>query len=320
MAGADRRPARPAGAARARASRHDAAPSFRSPSMLEGGTWAAGREIAAERRPDGGPPLNDRQRRHPVLRVPPMPQAAPDHRRPPAGAAQTVADARRRDTSHRQVPPADARDQPAARPMRRPATCRSKRPRSRRRSNARVLPVLAGKKLCLVSILRAGNGILDGMLDLLPSARVGHIGLYRDPRHPAGHRILSEAARRPAGARRDPGRPDAGDRQFGGRGDLAARRDAGAVDQVRLPGRGARGDRQGAQRCFPTCRSSPLRSTAASTITATSCRGSAMPATGCSGRNSQRRTRISIRRFSARPAGLSEPSALWFGATGRVRP
>jgi uracil phosphoribosyltransferase len=39
---------------------------------------------------------------------------------------------------------------------------------------------LAGKKLCIVSILRAGNGILEGMLDLLPSARVGHIGLYRD--------------------------------------------------------------------------------------------------------------------------------------------
>ncbi|MGH7097909.1 MAG: uracil phosphoribosyltransferase [Stellaceae bacterium] len=43
-------------------------------------------------------------------------------------------------------------------------------------------PLLAGKKVCLVSILRAGNGILDGMLDLLPSARVGHIGIYRDPR------------------------------------------------------------------------------------------------------------------------------------------
>ena len=42
-------------------------------------------------------------------------------------------------------------------------------------------PALAGKKLCFVSILRAGNGILDGMLDLVPSARVGHIGLYRDP-------------------------------------------------------------------------------------------------------------------------------------------
>ena len=40
---------------------------------------------------------------------------------------------------------------------------------------------LAGKKLCIVSILRAGNGILEGMLDLVPSARVGHIGLYRDP-------------------------------------------------------------------------------------------------------------------------------------------
>jgi uracil phosphoribosyltransferase len=40
---------------------------------------------------------------------------------------------------------------------------------------------LTGKKLCLVSILRAGNGILEGMLDLVPSARVGHIGLYRDP-------------------------------------------------------------------------------------------------------------------------------------------
>jgi uracil phosphoribosyltransferase len=41
--------------------------------------------------------------------------------------------------------------------------------------------VLAGKKVCIVSILRAGNGLLDGMLDLIPSARVGHIGLWRDP-------------------------------------------------------------------------------------------------------------------------------------------
>ncbi len=41
-------------------------------------------------------------------------------------------------------------------------------------------PVLEGKKLCLVSILRAGNGLLEGMLDLIPSARVGHIGMYRD--------------------------------------------------------------------------------------------------------------------------------------------
>ena len=42
-------------------------------------------------------------------------------------------------------------------------------------------PILKGKKLVVVSILRAGNGLLEGMLDLMPSARVGHIGLYRDP-------------------------------------------------------------------------------------------------------------------------------------------
>jgi uracil phosphoribosyltransferase len=42
-------------------------------------------------------------------------------------------------------------------------------------------PLLEGKKIVLVSILRAGSGMLDGMLSILPSARVGHIGLYRDP-------------------------------------------------------------------------------------------------------------------------------------------
>jgi len=41
--------------------------------------------------------------------------------------------------------------------------------------------VIDGKKLVFVSILRAGNGILDGMLGVVPGARVGHIGLYRDP-------------------------------------------------------------------------------------------------------------------------------------------
>ena len=42
--------------------------------------------------------------------------------------------------------------------------------------------VIDGKKLVFVSILRAGTGILDGMLDVVPGARVGHIGLYRDPK------------------------------------------------------------------------------------------------------------------------------------------
>lgn len=41
--------------------------------------------------------------------------------------------------------------------------------------------VIDGKKIVLASILRAGNGFLDGMLQIIPGARVGHIGLYRDP-------------------------------------------------------------------------------------------------------------------------------------------
>lgn len=43
-------------------------------------------------------------------------------------------------------------------------------------------PVISGRELVIVSILRAGNGILDGILRLIPSAHVGHIGLYRDPK------------------------------------------------------------------------------------------------------------------------------------------
>jgi uracil phosphoribosyltransferase len=44
-----------------------------------------------------------------------------------------------------------------------------------------VSRVIDGKKVVLASVLRAGNGFLDGMLDVIPSARVGHVGLYRDP-------------------------------------------------------------------------------------------------------------------------------------------
>lgn len=42
-------------------------------------------------------------------------------------------------------------------------------------------PILEGKKLALISILRAGNGLMDGILELIPAARVGFVGLYRDP-------------------------------------------------------------------------------------------------------------------------------------------
>ena len=43
-------------------------------------------------------------------------------------------------------------------------------------------PAMQGKKMVIVSILRAGNGLVDGMLELIPSARISHIGLYRDPK------------------------------------------------------------------------------------------------------------------------------------------
>ncbi|MFN9506579.1 MAG: uracil phosphoribosyltransferase, partial [Rubrivivax sp.] len=42
-------------------------------------------------------------------------------------------------------------------------------------------PVIDGKKTVFVVIMRAGNGLLDGMLEVVPGARVGHVGLYRDP-------------------------------------------------------------------------------------------------------------------------------------------
>ena len=56
-------------------------------------------------------------------------------------------------------------------------------------------PVLDGKKLALISILRAGNGLLDGVLELIPSARVGFIGLYRDPGDAAAGAVLLQGAR-----------------------------------------------------------------------------------------------------------------------------
>ena len=43
-------------------------------------------------------------------------------------------------------------------------------------------PILAGKKLCFFSILRAGGGLLSGLEELVPSARIGHVGMYRDPK------------------------------------------------------------------------------------------------------------------------------------------
>ncbi len=73
-------------------------------------------------------------------------------------------------------------------------------------------PTLAGKKLVFASILRAGNGLLEGMLDLVPSARVAHIGLYRDPETLTPVEYYFRRSGRASG---DCRRPDAGDGQFG---------------------------------------------------------------------------------------------------------
>ena len=51
-------------------------------------------------------------------------------------------------------------------------------------------PVIAGKKLAIVPILRAGAGMADGLLELVPGARVGHVGLYRDPETRLPHEYL----------------------------------------------------------------------------------------------------------------------------------
>ena len=134
-------------------------------------------------------------------------------------------------------------------------------------------PLLAGKKLCLVSILRAGNGILDGMLDLLPSARVGHIGIYRDPRTLQAIeyylKLPDDLAERDV-ILCDPmlATGNSAVAAISRLKELAAR-----SISIRLPGRRAGGGRQGFGRFSRMCRSSPRRSTAASTSTAISCPG-----------------------------------------------
>ena len=164
-----------------------------------------------------------------------------------------------------------------------------------------VFPVLAGKKLCLVSILRAGNGFLDGMLDLVPSARVGHIGIYRDPRTLQAIEYYLKLPEDLPRARCDPGRPDAGDRQFGGRRDLpvgrapARARSSSSASSPRLRGW------LRCSGCSRRCRSSRRRSTAASTSTAISCQGSAMQATGFTAHGSRPPDTAVDRR---RPVGL----------------
>ena len=145
-------------------------------------------------------------------------------------------------------------------------------------------PQIAGKKLVFAPILRAGVGFLDGMLTLVPSARVAHIGLYRDPESLQAVEYYFKAPSDLADRMILVLDPDARDRQLGRRGDRPAEGARRQGPALRLPARRARGHREVPRRRIRTCRSGPPPSTSASTITAISCRASATPATACTER------------------------------------
>ena len=142
-------------------------------------------------------------------------------------------------------------------------------------------PTLEGKKLVFASVLRAGNGLLEGLLDLVPAARVAHIGLYRD------HETL-----------------EAVEYFFKAPSDLAdrlvivvdpmlatANSAIAAIDKLKergatnhalpLPAGGARRHRALHQGASGRAGLHRRRSTASSTRRATSCPASATPATAC---------------------------------------
>ena len=147
-------------------------------------------------------------------------------------------------------------------------------------------PTLEGKKLVFASVLRAGNGLLEGLLDLVPAARVAHIGLYRD------HETL-----------------EAVEYFFKAPSDLADRlvivvdpmlatansaiaaidklKERGATNlQVPVSSGGARRHQSASRPRIPMCRSLPRRSTKSSMKRAISFPALAMPATGSTARSS----------------------------------
>ncbi len=145
--------------------------------------------------------------------------------------------------------------------------------------------LLEGKKIVLVPILRAGTGMVHGMLSILPSARVGHIGLYRDPDTLGAVEYYHKLPGEMSGRDVHRGESAAGHRQLGQRRHRPRQAHPAAVDPLRLPGGCPRRAWPASTRATPTCPSTPPRSTSTSTNTATSCPAWATPATACSGRN-----------------------------------
>jgi hypothetical protein len=112
--------------------------------------------------------------------------------------------------------------------------------------------VIDGKKLALASILRAGNGLLDGFLAVVPGARVGHIGLYRDPATLQAVEYYFKMPKDHARARRGGGRPDAGHWPLGHCSYHPHQGAATQINQICLPADLPRGC-QGAARSPPRC-------------------------------------------------------------------
>jgi uracil phosphoribosyltransferase len=152
---------------------------------------------------------------------------------------------------------------------------------------AAMAPMIAGKKLVFAPILRAGVGFLDGMLELVPSARVAHIGLYRDPETLEAVEYYFKAP------------TDVAERRVIVMDPMLATGNSAIAAIDRLKRRGVKDIRfvcllaapEGVERlgaAHPDVGVWP-RSMRGSTITAISCRASATPAIACSARNRARR-------------------------------
>ena len=156
-------------------------------------------------------------------------------------------------TPDRDVPPARQRARRCCSPTRRRRTCATEEvevetPLERRRRSASPARRSPSARSCAPA-----SGMLDGVLSLIPVARVGFIGLYRDEETLAAGRVLREAAGGHRRARGAPARPDARDRQLDrGRGRRSSRK-PGAAHHADRADRRAGGDPAHRRRSIPTC-------------------------------------------------------------------
>ena len=126
-----------------------------------------------------------------------------------------------------------------------------------------MAPQIAGKKLVFAPVLRAGMTFADGMLDLVPAARVAHIGLYREPETFVAVEYYFKAPADLAERLVDRGRAGAGHRQHRGRRGRPAEGARRQGHPLRVPDLRARRASSGCAACIPTCRSGPPPSTTA---------------------------------------------------------